>query len=188
MFQDLYRDLLCVPGHCGCARSWLCVPSRWQGEKWPARWPARTSVLPGTLMSGLPLFWDARLVTTSPWETVCLSPTKWIYMKKELARWFLQRILKSWRPRLIHKSQSHDSYYFFIFLGGHFFNCLDSLILFSPGHVEFTHCVSHVLAWCFKLIWQCQCSFQTPAREIVSRYLLHSPTYLSHSGWEQGWP
>lgn len=116
--QDLHRDLLCVPGNCGCPQYWLFVPPRWQGEKWPARWPAHTSALPGTLMSGLFLFWDARLVSTSSWGTVCLSPTKWTYMKKELMRWFLQRILKSGRPLLIHNSHNQDPYYFFTFGSG----------------------------------------------------------------------
>lgn len=49
---------------------------------------------------------------------ICLSPTKWTYMKKELMRRFLQRILKSGRPLLIRNSQSHDPYYFFTFGSG----------------------------------------------------------------------
>lgn len=69
--QDVHKDLLCVPGNCGFPQSWLCVLPRWQGETCPALWPAHTSVLPGTLMSGLLLFWYARLVTTCPWDTPC---------------------------------------------------------------------------------------------------------------------
>lgn len=186
--QDLHRDLLCVPGNCGCPQYWLFVPPRWQGEKWPVRWPAHTSALPGTLMSGLFLFWDARLVSTSSWGTVCLSPTKWTYMKKELMRWFLQRILKSGRPLLIHDSHNQDPYYFFTFgSGGVTFSTLWASSFCSLQIVCNSPTVSPISWLGFKFTCKYQFSSQIPARKAVSRYpaAVHPPH--SHSGWKTGW-
>lgn len=154
MLQDVHRDLLCVSGNHAYPQSWVCVLPRWQEEKCPAHWPAHTSVPPGTPMSGLLLFWDARLVTTSPWDIVCHQQNGYEEGVNKVIS--AKKILKPRGDIRCHLNLKVVTLIISLyFLGGVTFSFLwTPSFCPPPTHVEFTYHFSHFWVWFLKLVWQ----------------------------------